>query len=112
MNPAALVTKPTALDNSAVATKNGSGKTAPGTTGATASTHLVAAKAPVATSKPQSRASGSHDGEEDTYDPPVLPRYLPWNPRSDEMKRLKAQQEKQGTDGPGSQQALPACSEG
>lgn len=98
---------PAALDNSAVTTNNSSGEIAPGTTGVTTSTNLVAIKASVATSKPQGQASGSHDGEEEIYDPPVLPRYLPWNPRSDEMKRLKAQHEKQGKCGPGSQQALP-----
>lgn len=105
--PAAPSTKPVTLDKPAVATKNGSGGKAPGPTGATASKNPVATKASAATSRPQSRAGGSHDGKEDTYDPPVLPKYLPWNPRSDEMKKLKTQQEKQEKGGPGGQQALP-----
>lgn len=49
------VMNPAALDNPTVATKNGSGGKAPDTTGATASTHLVATAASVAISKPKAK---------------------------------------------------------
>lgn len=63
----------------------------PGDMESTASTHQVVTKASGADSStpPQSRARGSHEDTEDTPDPSVVLKCIPWNPRSDEMKRLK-----------------------
>lgn len=71
--------------------------------GSSESTDPVATKSSAAHSRPQNRNSGSHGLEEDVYNAPVLLRYLPWNPRSDEMKRLKAQRAKKEKGRPASQ---------
>lgn len=74
-------------------------------------TQPVAKDASAADSKPQSQASGSHDVKEEVCNPPVLLKYLPWNPRSDEMKRLKARLEPQEKGRP-TKSAGTACLEG
>ncbi|KAG8157927.1 hypothetical protein KVR01_012199 [Diaporthe batatas] len=60
------------------------------------------------TSRPQSRGSGTDNGQQVPNDPPILPRCIPWNPVSEEMKALKAElKAKREKETPGAQKALP-----